>query len=38
MKKGNRSVTMGVLNIVAATATLCITSLCIVNAVRDFQK
>lgn len=38
MRKDNRSVTMGVLNIVAATATLCTTSLFVVNAIRNFKK
>lgn len=36
--KNNRSIAMGVLNIVAAVATLCTTSLFIINAVRSFKK
>lgn len=38
MKKDNRSVTMGVLNIVAAVATLCTTTMLILNAIRSFKK
>ncbi len=36
--KNNRSIAMGVLNIVAAVATLCTTSLFILNAVKNFKK
>ncbi len=36
--KNNRSIAMGVLNIVAAVATLCTTALFIINAVRSFKK
>ncbi len=36
--KDNRSIPMGVLNIIAAVATLCTTALFILNAIRSFKK
>ncbi len=36
--KDNRSVAMGVLNIVAAVATLCTTTMLILNAIRSFKR
>lgn len=38
MRKDNRSITMGVLNIIAAVATLCTTTMLILNAIRNFKK
>lgn len=38
MRKNNQSITYGVLNIVAAVATLCTASLFILNAIRSFKK
>lgn len=34
----NRSVTYGVLNIVGATASLCVSALLILNAIRSLKK